>query len=250
LLRLSPVRLGPKFSAPMNAIVEQPKAKTAYERLPRRYRRFVDEWVSGKSGVDSARRAGYKGKFPQAMAWKVSHRPEVQEAIAEREAAAVRDAGVRHVRIVSELHWIATCDPRKLVDGEGVAIPLHELPQEVAACISAVDVENISINGETGTRYKYKFWDKNKALDKLGQYLKLWEAGTKNVTNVDARSVTNVVAAGPEALSGAIRLLEQARTIAVVGAAADSDPNGSLLPAPVRDEPQGRGASVDAGEDT
>src|SRR5690606_29119368 len=155
----------------------------------------------------------------------------------------------RQERVMRELYWLATCDPRKLVNGDGVAIPLHELPEDIAACIAGVEVEQISYNGESGTRYKYKFWDKNKALDKLGQYLKLWEARATQVT-VDARSVTLNTSDGAEAVSGALRLLEQVRSIAAGTAAAACDPDGSVLSAAVRDGPQGRGAPLDAGEDT
>jgi phage terminase small subunit len=234
----------------MNAVVEHKPDESAYDRLPRRHRRFVDAYVAGHSGAESMRLARCKSLYPHNRAWELLQRPEIRAAIDERERHAVAEAGVRHLRIVQELHRIATCDPRKLVNGEGVAIPLHELPEEVAACIASVDVENISINGETGTRYKYRFWDKNKALDKLGQYLKLWDAKGPTV-NVDARSVTNntVHVGGGEAIRA---VAELGRAIAAIGASqslSSPDPNGSLLPAPVRDEPKGRGASVDAGQD-
>lgn len=235
----------------MNAVVEQSTKpeKSAYERLPRRCRRFVDEWVGGKNAVESIKAAGYKGLFPHQAAAKFRRRSEIAAAIAERERYAASEAGARHVTVVRELQRIATCDPRKLVNGEGVLLQLHELPDDIAACISSVEVEDISTNGETGTRYKYKFWDKNKALDKLGQYLKLWDAKGPTV-NVDARSVTVNAVGGAEALSGAVRLLEQVRSIATVATATAGDPNGSVLPAAVRDESAGRGASVDAGADS
>jgi len=237
----------------MNAVVEhKPEEKSAYERLPRRYRRFVDEYVcGGKTATDAIRAAGSKSKHARTIACRLLRQPDIAAAVQERTSQVVADIGVRHERVARELYWIATCDPRKLVNGEGVAIPLHELPEEVAACIAAVDVENISINGETGVRYKYKFWDKTKALDKLGQYLKLWD--TKGPTvNVDARSVTNntVHVGGGEAIRSVADL---GRAIATIGASqslSSPDPNGPVLPAPVRAEPKGRGTSVDAGEDS
>lgn len=238
----------------MNAVVEHnPKPeKSAYEQLPRRYRRFVDEYVAGGQTATEALKAagiGRESRHVRKVASRLIRKPEVAQAIQERTAEVVADMGVRHERVIREMYWLATCDPRKLVDGEGVQIPLHQLPADIAACISAVEIENISYNGESGTRYKYKFWDKNKALDKLGQYLKLWEARQTNV-NVDARSVTVNAPGGPEALSGALRLLEQARAIAAPATAAPSDSDRLVLPAAVRDEPAGRGASVDAGEDS
>jgi hypothetical protein len=233
----------------MNAVVEHtpPQPKSAYEQLPRRYRRFVDAWIEGKTGVEAIKAAGYKRLYPHQASAKLRNKPEIQAAIEERTRQYIADVGVRHETVIRELYWLATCDPRKLVNGEGVQIPLHLLPADIAACISSVEIENVSYNDETGTRYKYKFWDKNKALEKLGLYLKLWETSKTNV-NVDARSVTNNVIAGPEALSGALRLLEQARTIAAPATAALSHTDGSVLPAEIRDESPGRGAPVDAGK--
>jgi hypothetical protein len=230
----------------MNAIVEHtPQPKSAYEQLPRRYRRFVDAYVPGLSGAEAMRRSGYKGSYPEILAYKLLKRPEVMAAIAEKEQFYIAEMGVRAERIIRETLAIATCDPRKLEDKDGKAIPLHLLDDAMAAAISGVEVENISSNGENGTRYKYKFWDKNKALDKLGQFKKLWETSKANV-NIDARSVTNNVIAGPEAVSGALRLLEQARTIAAPATAALSHTDGSVLSVAIRDESPGPGAPVDA----
>jgi hypothetical protein len=128
---------------------------------------------------------------------------------------------------------------------------LQDLDDATAAALAGVDVEEVSTGGRFGMRYKYKFWDKNKALDKLGQFRKLWDAKQQTV-NVDARSVTNntVNVGGVEAVRSVADL---GRAIATIGASQSlplPDPNGSLLPAPVRAEPQGRGTPVDAGADS
>lgn len=236
----------------MNVVVEQStEQKSAYHALRRHHRRFVDALFDGKSGIEAVKAAGYKGRWPAQRAARLWQKPYIQAALEERSRMLTADVGVRHERVMRELYWVATCDPRKLVDGQGVHIPLHQLPDDIAACISGVEVEEISSDGVQGTRYKYKFWDKNKALDKLGQYLKLWDARQTNV-NVDARSVTvnNNSPAGAAALQGAVRLLEQARAIAVSPSATLGNPNGSVLPAAVRDESPGCGTPVDAGEDS
>jgi hypothetical protein len=234
----------------MNAVVEQPQTESAYDRLPRRHKRFVDEYVGGKTAAEALRSIGGKSRHARTVAWRLLLEPDIEAAVKERTAQVIADMGVKHEQVIREMYWLATCDPRKLVNGEGVQIPLHQLPADIAACISSVEIENVSYNDETGVRYKYRFWDKTKMLDKLGVYLKLWD--TKGPTvNVDARSVTNnVIAASPEALSGAVRLLEQARAIAAPAATALGHSNGPLLPAAVRDEPAGRGTPVDAGKDS
>lgn len=232
----------------MNDIVEQPQPKTAYERLPRRYRRFVDEYVSGKTAVDAIRAAGSKSKHARTIACRLLQTPDIDEAVQERTRFFVAELGVRHERLIREMYAVATSDVRKLMDAEGKQIPLHKLDDATAAAIASVDIEQISTQGLEGTRYKYKFWDKNKAAEKLGVYLKLWDAKQVNL-NVDNRSVHINTANGAEALQGAVRLLEQVRSIAVSSTATVSDQDRLVLPAQVRDEPTGRGAPVDVSPD-
>lgn len=234
----------------MNAVVEQ-STQSAYDRLSRREKRFIDAYVPGLTGAEAVRRIGYKGSQPERKAWRWLRRPEIQAALEEREAHYIREMGVRAERIMRETIAIATLDPRKLVGPDGKPVKLQELDDATAAAIAGLEIEDISSNGETGTRYKLKFWDKNKALDKLGQFRKLWDAKGPTV-NVDARSVTNntVNVGSGEALRSVADL---SRVIATVGASQSlsaPDQNGSVLPAALRDEPQGRGASVDAGADT
>lgn len=224
--------------------------KSAYQSLPRRYRRFVDHYVTGLTGVAAIQAVGCKSPHARTVAARVLRRPEVQAALEERTREVIADAGVRHERIIREMYAIATSDPRKLVDpATGMAVPLEKLDADIAAAISSVEVENISINGETGTRYKYRLWDKNKAADKLGQYLKLWDATRTSVT-VDARSVTVNNGGGEAVLRAVDELLARAARVGESAANPPVDPHGPVLPAAVRDGSAGHRSSVDAGADS
>jgi hypothetical protein len=183
----------------MSAVIEQrpegsqppaKREKSAYERLTRRQRRFVDELVVGCSAAEAMRQSGYKGSYPEIRAYREQKDPDVAAAIAERTEQLALDVGVRQHKVLRQMLAIATCDPRKLIDPQTKrARRLEELDEDTAAAISSVEVEDISSDGETGTRYKYRFWDKVKANDRLGQFTKLWDAKSTSI-NVDARSVT------------------------------------------------------------
>jgi phage terminase small subunit len=232
----------------LNAVMRQPKS--ALDKLPRRLKRFVTQYVAGDTPANAMKLAGYSGLHPRVVGHKWLKRPEVQAAVAEETERLTAEVGIRQVTVLKQMHAIASVDPRKLVDEYGNQIPLHKLDEATAAAISAVEIESISSNGETGTRYKYKFWDKVKANDRLGQFVKLWEARATNV-NVDARSVTvNMGAGTQEALQ---YLADLGRTIATIGpeeVTAPADQDRSVLPDPVCDGEAGRGASVDASADT
>lgn len=234
----------------MNAVMAPRRQRSEYEKLPRRLKRFVDQYVVGATAADAMRSTGYRGLHPNVVAHKWLKRPQIRAAVEEVTERHVNDIGVRQVTVLKQMHAIASHDPRKLVDENGNALPLHKLDEATAAAISSVEIEEVSSNGESGTRYKYKFWDKVKANDRLGQFVKLWEARATNV-NVDARSVTlNVGAGTAEALQ---YLADLGRSIATIGpeeVAASADQDRLVLPAEVCDGSAGRGASVDASADT
>jgi hypothetical protein len=235
----------------MTDALPAPAQKSAYERLPRRRRRFVDQYVTGLTSAEAIRAIGCKSPHARSIANKWLRDPDVAEAVDQRTREAMADAGVRQMRAMQELYAIATSDPRKVVSKDGKPLSLHELPDDIAACISSVDVEDISINGETGVRYKYRFWDKVKALDKLGQYLKLWDVPKPHNLSIDARSVTVHSNGGGEAVLRAVdELLARAARAGQPATDSAADSNGPVLPAAVRDGASGHRSPVDAGADS
>lgn len=231
----------------MNAVVKQSE-KSAYERLKRRHQKFVDQIVDGKTVGDAALAVGSRCRSPKHVGHRWLQRQEIKDAVAERTAIAIHDAGVHSLEVMRQSLAIATSDVRRLFDAEGALRHPKDLDDATAAAIASIEVEEVSTGGREGTRFKYKFWDKGKANDRLGQYCKLWDAA-KSTVNVDARSVH---LHGGE--SGALRAVaELGRSIAAIGAGLSvqaADPNGPVLPVALRDEPKGRGASVDAGADS
>jgi phage terminase small subunit len=229
----------------MSAVIEQrpdalpaKREKSAYERLKRRHQRFVDQYVSGAKASDAIVAAGCKSVRPRNIAARLLQKPEIQAAVQERTELYLRDTAARSHKTIGQVVAIAYADPRKVVDPvTGKAVPLEKMDPETAAAISSVEVENISIDGESGVRYKYRFWDKNKALDRLGQWQQLWDGPGAKV-NVDARSIHNtaVVQAG---LPSVVEWLEGFNRIPQEGSPTPPVPDGSVLPAPVHDGAEG-----------
>lgn len=207
----------------------------------------------GVTGSEAIRSVGCKSQHANSIAARWLQRPYIRAAIEEREAQIVYDVGIRQHKVLEQMLAIATCDPRKLIDpATKRARRLEDLDDATAAAISSVEVEDISSDGETGTRYKYRFWDKVKANDRLGQFVKLWDAKSTSV-NIDKRSVVinngdGAVAAA--ALQAVLRFGEQLAQGRPAASLEASVPDGSVLPAEVHPEPAGRGASVAVGADS
>lgn len=149
-----------------------------YERLTQRDQRFVDFYVSGKSGGEAFRLSRECNKSKRSTcrvrAHRLLRRADIQAAISERSREAARLAGTQNVRVLKEAHAIGFSDVRNLVDENGDFLPLHKLDATTAAAIETLEITDVDGNGARGRRYRVKFRDKLKALDLLGQRLDLW----------------------------------------------------------------------------
>ncbi|MEW5773339.1 MAG: hypothetical protein AB1916_07415 [Thermodesulfobacteriota bacterium] len=77
-------------------------------------------------------------------------------------------------RVLAEEARIAFSDPRAVYGPDGEPLPPHLLDEDTARSLAAMEVtETTSKSGETTVRYKYKFWDKRAALDRLARHMGL-----------------------------------------------------------------------------
>lgn len=223
----------------MNAVVEH-KPTSAYERLKRRHQRFVDEYVNGNTATGALRAVGNKSGQARKIAHRLLHDPEVQEAIRERTLIAMHDAGANAVAVVKQMVAVASSDVRKLTNEDGTHKAPHELDEQTALAIKSFDIEEVSTGGREGTRYKYQFWDKNKAAEFLGkahgliQNTNVHVDRSKHVTNNNALVVQGGLPNVADWLAG------YARAVPETGVAA-SVQDRPLLPAQVHAEPEGHG---------
>lgn len=120
----------------MSAVITTQKRRSAYDKLPRRLKRFVDQYVIGGTAESAMRASGYKGLYPNQVAHKWLKKHPIKEAVEEATERYVADVGVRQVTVLKQMAAVATLDPRKLVDANGKPIPLHLLDEATAAAIS------------------------------------------------------------------------------------------------------------------
>lgn len=78
-------------------------------------------------------------------------------------------------RVLHELMCIGYFNQKSVRDEDGNGIPLKDLPDEVAAAIESMEIQEISLPDGTQLRnYKYKFYNKLEALSLLGKHLGMW----------------------------------------------------------------------------
>ena len=131
--------------------------------------RFVDEYLVDLNGTQAAIRAGYSQKTARSIAKENLTKPDIAAAVAEAQAARARRTEIKADRVLSELSRIVFSDVRAYFDDKGAVRPLHELSDDEAAALGALDTSELfEGRGEdrehVGYMKKIKLWDKLAAL--------------------------------------------------------------------------------------
>lgn len=84
---------------------------------------------------------------------------------------------VTRSRVLAEIARIALADPRRLLDEQGKPLPLHKLPDDIAAAVEQVDI----LTGPDGqpTAWRYKLARKTAASDQLARMLGMYAADNR-----------------------------------------------------------------------
>ncbi len=74
---------------------------------------------------------------------------------------------------VRAIACLAHSDIRKFYDANGALLPIHSLPDDLAACIASIEVVKRNFTSGDGKQefvYKIRLWNKPQALELLGRH--------------------------------------------------------------------------------
>lgn len=139
----------------------------------------------------AARAAGCKN--PSQDANRMLKSPVVQAALGKAVHERAKRFDVKAEDVLRELIAIGGANIQDLVDEDGLIIPLHELPRELATAIKSFKVVEKVVQGDDGEPITMRvsdvvFHDKLTALEMLAKHLGLFEkdnAQTKPTLNFD-----------------------------------------------------------------
>jgi len=143
-----------------------------------RHEAFAQGVAKGLSADQAYEAAGYKPNRHNAARLKTNE--HVTSRIEEIVSAGAAIAEIDVARTLKELVRLGTSDIRKLFDAEGQLRAIHDLDDDTAAAIAAIEVVSKpglpDENGSRGVEYvhKIKMWDKNSALEKIGKHLSMF----------------------------------------------------------------------------
>lgn len=159
------------------------RAEVPTVRLTPKQERFAQEYV--KCGnASAAYRVAYNAENmkPETInrkAFDLIQNGKIAARVKELQAGAANRAMMTASDVLKVAMSLARFDIRKLYNADGSPIPIHQLDDETAAAVQAVDIhEEYLGSGEdrvfVGYTKKYKVADKNSALEKLFKHFGLF----------------------------------------------------------------------------
>lgn len=130
---------------------------------------FVEAFfVHNENITKAAIEAGFSEKTAYQAGSRLLKDVRVSTEIARRRTEIVAALELSTERTIKEVSRLAFSDPRKLVDENGKLKQLHELDDDTAAAVASYEVDKDGV-------IKYKFWDKNSAIEKAAKVQGLYQ---------------------------------------------------------------------------
>lgn len=167
-----------------------------------RKRIFIEAYIAnGENGTAAAITAGYSAKTAATAACRLLKIVKIQQELKERRVVLADKFSLTTESVLRELAMLVHADPRKAFDTDGKLLPVHEWPDEVAAMIASVDVDELfSGSGKErehiGFTKKIKVWDKNSAIDKAMRHLGMFGEDNKQKSD-PVMEMLALIAANP-----------------------------------------------------
>jgi phage terminase small subunit len=161
--------------------------KNKNEELTQREEKTVYEYLVDLNIKNAAIRAGFAPKYADRAGWRALQKPAAQKLLQELWQQQKQRWQMRVDDVVAENTCIAQSDVRKIFDNEGAPVSPNELPEEIAKAVSGVEVIDTKDNegNVVQRKYKYRFWDKNKALEWFGKYYALFTENRHHTGKID-----------------------------------------------------------------
>ena len=128
---------------------------------------FVGYYLESLNGADAVRKAGYKSKRPDAFAYELLRKPEIQAAIETAMAARSEKVELTAEQVLREIKTAAFLDPLQLFAEDGTLLPLSRMPEAARRAIAGLEVEEL-FDGRGEDRRMIGYLKKIKLVSKEG----------------------------------------------------------------------------------
>lgn len=144
--------------------------------LNARQQLFVESYLFHENATQAAKDAGYSEKTAYSQGHDLLKHPEIAKAIAEGREKKMTAAGLTQDLLLREIMALAFSDIGQAFNEDGTMKKLHDMPKEIRKAVSSFEIiESHDKDGNlVKTQHRLKLWDKNKAHEQLGRYLKMF----------------------------------------------------------------------------
>jgi phage terminase small subunit len=171
------------------------KKKGKGKPLSKLQRAFFNNLLSKKykTQAEAYIAAGYKarGRAAETNASRLLSNAKFKAHYDKAMAKAAETTDINAERVLREEGRIAFADIAEIFD-KGTLISPSELPEDIRRAISGVEIIERFSPGEKKwkeVKYKYRFWDKGRSLERLGKHLKLYKDQAKLELGFDGDTV-------------------------------------------------------------
>jgi len=162
----------------------------ATQSVKQRRTRFVKEFLIDQNATRAAKKAGFSEKTAYSQGQRLLKNAEVAQAILEGNAKVNENLDLTVTRLKLELARLCYLDPRKFFNEDGSLKQVTELDEDSARGLAGFEAAELyEGTGEeraaVGYIKKFKFADKNKAIETAARALKMLTDRVE-VTGMDA----------------------------------------------------------------
>ncbi len=161
-------------------------AKDKETGLTDKQKQFCHEYLIDLNATQAAIRAGYSEDTAKQIGSENLTKLDVHQYVSDLKAIRSERTEITQDKVLKEFAKIAFADIRDFYNSEGNLRQPHELDDNAAACLSAVDIDEIKEFDQDkgqmnviGVTKKIKLHSKISALDSLGKHLGLFEKDNK-----------------------------------------------------------------------
>jgi phage terminase small subunit len=143
-----------------------------------RHELFAQGLVEGKTADRAYTDAGFKPSRKNAS--RLRAKEDIRTRVAELQNRGLKRHDINIDRILEEYAKLGFSDIRKVFDAEGILLKPHELPNDIAGALTALEVATVQ-KGKGAVEHvaKIKLADKRSALADLGKHFGMF---TEDIT--------------------------------------------------------------------
>lgn len=152
------------------------KKKKKPRKLTPKQAVFVKEYLKDLNATQAAIRAGYAEKNAGIVGYQLLQKTLISDAIQAQKDKRAERTDISIDRVLLEYKRLATFDLRKAFGPDGELLPIHELDDDTAAAISAIESDDLfegfgEERKKIGVVRKIKTCDKRAALSDVMKHL-------------------------------------------------------------------------------